>query len=100
MMLVWIVVGIAVGVAVPTPGYCGKHRMGWAQRWEAIHPALPWQRLRRRIAAARRAARRPGAQGVRVAVPASRHRAEDLSWAWWQQRREAYKPVLTAAGAW
>lgn len=97
MMLVWIVVGIAVGVAIPSPGYCGKHRMGWAQRWDAIHPALPWQVMRRRIAAARRAARRPSAHGVRVAAPA---RKEDLSWAWWQQRREIYKTALTAAGAW
>jgi hypothetical protein len=98
MMFVWIVVGIAVGVAIPSPGYCGAHRMGWAQRWDAIHAALPWQRVRRRIAAVRRAWRRPSAHGVRAAsAPA---RAEDLSWAWWQQRREIYKPALTAAGAW
>ena len=84
IVLVWA----ALVAALPTlPGtYRGRHRMSWAQQWEKIHPTLPWQRARRRYAAARRAWRRPS--------------SEDASWAWWQQRRELYRPALTAAGAW
>jgi hypothetical protein len=82
----WAVLGAALPAA-------GRHRVSWALQWDDIHAALPWQRVRRRWAAARRARARAHAS----APPAT---PEDLSWAWWLQRRELYKPALTAAGAW
>jgi hypothetical protein len=101
--LVWAVL---VAALPNLGGYRGRHRMSWAQQWEKIHPTLPWQRARRRYEAARRAWQRPSKAAhartrdrafTRDRAPV---RAEDASWAWWQQRRELYRPALTAAGAW
>jgi hypothetical protein len=96
MMLVWLVIGVAAGLACPAPRYRGRHRMSWAQQWEQIHPRLPWQRLRRRLEAGRRARQRPHAHTLRGTRP----RPADAGWVWWQQRRNDYAPALKAAGAW
>lgn len=96
IVLVWAVLVAALPTAPST--YRGRHRMSWAQQWEKIHPTLPWQRARRRIAAARRAWQRPSHHLARAGVRVLR--ADEASWAWWQERRKAYEPALTAAGAW
>lgn len=97
IILVSLVLGIAVGAAIPSPGYCGRHRMSWAAQWDAIHPRLPWQVVRRRIAASRRARRRPRAHTLASVRPGRR---VDEAWAWWLTRRSDYAPALKAAGAW
>lgn len=97
MTLVWA--ALVAALPIPVGRYQGRHRMGWAQQWEEMHAALPWQRARRRLAAVMRARRRPGAHssGRSSSRPP---RPDEVSWAWWQARREQYRPALTAAGAW
>lgn len=100
MMLVCLIVGAALGAALAPRGYRGRHRMSlaqsWALRWEQLHPNLPWQRVRRRLAAARRARQRPHAHRFGMWRP----QPNDSSWDWWLNRRGDYASALKGAGAW